>query len=313
MERRGERVLDHLGFGQIAEGGMQLLEVVEVVEDRLDHGVDHIVRNVGRGDEGGADAEGLDVGLVVVHPGRNGRRAIVGILVDQPFDRFAGRVHEHRVTAGQGLLGQSRGMADQPEVGIDLVVAERLAGFGGLQLGRQLQVVPAPAHGRLHDVPGAARAGPGVADVDPLALEVGDVGDPGVAAGQNGDRLGMDREHRAEVLELALVLEFAGPVEGVILPVGLRDTEFKLAGTDGVDVVDRAARRLRRAADAVGLAVLVDQSADRAAGRIVHAGDAARADRDEPLFGRVGIRRGRDEHHRGSRETPEHSIPPKCC
>ena len=76
----------------------------------------------------------------------------------------------------------------------------------------------------------------------------------------------------------------------MILPVGLGNAHVQLAGADGVEVVDRAAGDLDRAADAVFLAALVHQAADGAAGRVVDAGDTAGADGDEGI---CADRRGR--------------------
>ena len=202
-------------------------------------------------------------------------------------------------------------MTDQPEVGIDLVVAERLAGFGRLELGGQLEVVAAPAQGRLHDLPGSARAGAGVADIEALALDVIDVLDVGIAPRQHGHRLGMNREDGPQVLELALVLELRGAVVGVVLPIGLGDAELELATANGVDVVDRATGRFDGTANAVLFAVLVDQTADGAAGGIVHTRDTTGADGDEALLGgrcRLRGRKAKTRHQgercRGTEEFP---------
>ena len=103
----------------------------------------------------------------------------------------------------------------------------------------------------------------------------------------------MHAEHRAQVAEGAGLLELAHALGGVELDVALGEAEVELAGLDGVDVEHRAAGRFDRAADAVLGAVLVDQAADRAAGRVVHAGDAAGADGDELLLGHRPARRRR--------------------
>jgi hypothetical protein len=66
--------------------------------------------------------------------------------------------------------------------------------------------------------------------------------------------------------------------------VGLRDAHVELAALDRVDVEHRAAGRFDRAADAVLRAVLVDEPADRSARRVIDAGYAAGADRDESLL-----------------------------
>ncbi len=44
MQRSAEPILDHLLFRQIAEGGVQFFEIVEVVEDRFDEDIHHFVR-----------------------------------------------------------------------------------------------------------------------------------------------------------------------------------------------------------------------------------------------------------------------------
>jgi hypothetical protein len=77
----------------------------------------------------------------------------------------------------------------------------------------------------------------------------------------------------------------------------LRHAEIDLAALDGVHVEHRAARRFDRAAQAVILAVLVDQTANRAARGVVHPGDTASADRDEFLLRlrrRTAERKGAD-------------------
>ena len=97
----------------------------------------------------------------------------------------------------------------------------------------------------------------------------------------------MHGEDGAQLLVGSLIRELAGAVVGVVLPVGLGDAHIQLAGTDGVEIVDRATGRLDRAADAVFLAALVDQAADGASRRIIDAGYAAGADGDEYLVGRL--------------------------
>jgi hypothetical protein len=124
--------------------------------------------------------------------------------------------------------------------------------------------------------------------------------DVGFLAGQHGERLGVHREHGAQVAVLAVLLEHLGAVVGVVLPVALRDAEVELAGLDGVDVEDRAAGGFDRAADAVLGAVLVHQAADGAAGGVVHAGDAAGADGDELLL-REGAGGGQRPRRPGQR------------
>jgi hypothetical protein len=145
--------------------------------------------------------------------------------------------------------------------------------------------VHGPALGLHQHFHGGALAGAGIADVHALALEVVEGRDAGIGRGQDVERLGVHGEHRAQALVGTLALEFrAHAVQGVVLDVALHDPEVELALAHGVDVVHRAASALDRAPDAMRLPIEVDQTADGAAGRVVHAGDAAGADGDELLF-----------------------------
>ena len=65
------------------------------------------------------------------------------------------------------------------------------------------------------------------------------------------------------------------------LPVGLCNAEIQFALANSVEVIDRTARGFRRAANPVLFSSLVNQATNRPAGRIIHAGNTARADADE--------------------------------
>lgn len=271
---------------------MQLLEVIEILEHCLDHLIDRVLRGRRRGHEGGADAEGGGViRVAAIHAARNYHLEIVIIVRHQFVDRRAAYFNNHRVAGGRGFLVETARIADQPEEGVDLVVAERAGGFRRLHLRHQFEIVIGVAHGLPHDVPGGFRTRTGVADIDPLADQVLHRLDAGVGASDEGDRLGVNREDRAEFLERTGFDEglFAGAVIGVILPVRLGDAHVELAGADGVDVVDGTAGGLHRAAHAVFFAALVDETADGAARGVIDTGDAAGADGDEFLL-RGGLR-----------------------
>src|SRR3546814_4505613 len=64
----------------------------------------------------------------------------------------------------------------------------------------------------------------------------------GILARYRGERLGMHREHRAQLLERALREGLRrSAVVSVVLPVRLRHAEVEVAVADAVDVVDGAA------------------------------------------------------------------------
>ena len=75
------------------------------------------------------------------------------------------------------------------------------------------------------------------------------------------------------------VLELGQALDGVVLHVRLGRAHVEFAGLDGVHVEHRSPGRLHGAADVVDLAILVDQPADRAARRVIHAGDPTGPDR----------------------------------
>jgi hypothetical protein len=59
MQRSGQTVLSHFFRLQVGEGRVQLLEGIEVFEDRFHQRVNSVFRHVRRGDEGRAHTEGL--------------------------------------------------------------------------------------------------------------------------------------------------------------------------------------------------------------------------------------------------------------
>jgi hypothetical protein len=170
----------------------------------------------------------------------------------------------------------------------------------GLELGGEREVAELPAHGAEELLHGGAGAGARIAHVHALALQLVELGDVRFLAGQHREGLGVHREHRAQIAEGAAFLEGALALERIVLHVRLGETEVELAPLDGVDVVDRGAGGLDRAAQAVGLAVLVDEAADGAADRVVDAGHPAGPDGDEFLL-RLGGAAG--EQRRADRES----------
>ena len=173
-------------------------------------------------------------------------------------------------------------MSNQPEQRVDLIVAKRLWGLRGLQLRGQLEIRLGigMSHFCPHERPGGFGAGPGVADVDALADEIVDMLDAAIGTGDDRDGLGVHGKYRTQLLERTGLDEgiLTGAVVGVVLPVGLGNAHVQLTGADGVDVVDRAAGGLHRAANAVLFLTLVHEPANCTTRGVINAGDATGAD-----------------------------------
>jgi hypothetical protein len=170
-------------------------------------------------------------------------------------------------------------------------------------------------HQEIHQ---RTRAGARLADIDPLAFDVGEGFDAGIGASDDRQRFIMERKDCPQIFLGAKLFEISLAIIGVVLNVRLGDTEIEFAATDGVDVVDGGRGRFHRTADAVLASVLVHQAADRAADRIVDAGDAACADRDELLVlskrSACTQRRGKSGSNAGHVDLGEgHSCLPLVC
>jgi hypothetical protein len=165
MQGSRETVGNHFLRVQMPEGGMPLLELVKIIEHGLNQYTDHIVGNFCRSDKRSANAKGLDVGFIVVHPGGNSGFPVLLIIGHQLVDGRTGGVHQMRRAGCQGFLCQGGRMPHQPEIGIQLIITNGGAGFSRFHAGRELQIAALPAHGLFHDFPGAPRAGAGVADI----------------------------------------------------------------------------------------------------------------------------------------------------
>lgn len=92
-----------------------------------------------------------------------------------------------------------------------------------------------------------------------LAGEIAELMDPWPR--DDGHKLRMERQHRAQSRERGLSIG-ANPMIGVVGHVGLDKSKFEFAVAKRVHVINRARRRLPRAANAALVQVLVDDSAD---------------------------------------------------
>ena len=82
------------------------------------------------------------------------------------------------------------------------------------------------AEGFLDDFPGAAGTGSGVTDVKAFTLGIGQLLDTRAVARDNGNRLRVHGEHRAQILEWPLVFELRSAVVGMVLPIRLGNAEL---------------------------------------------------------------------------------------
>ena len=94
----------------------------------------------------------------------------------------------------------------------------------------------------------------------------------------------MQRKDRAEIFVSTIILELAGAIVGMVLPVGLGNCQIELALADGIQVVDGTTGTLHRAANTVLFTVHVHQTTDSTASRVINAGYTAGADGHEALL-----------------------------
>ena len=73
-----------------------------------------------------------------------------------------------------------------------------------------------PPHGAHQGLTGHHVAGPGIARVDPLALDIGQSGDIAVGTGQQGQRLLIEAKQAAQLVIGSLSAEGAGAMECVV-------------------------------------------------------------------------------------------------
>ncbi|EKD36272.1 MAG: hypothetical protein ACD_75C01574G0001 [uncultured bacterium] len=282
----GGKALQHAFLGQDRIGRMKLFEVFEIVENLLGDGVDDLVRYLGGGDEGGLYAEGVDIFLVVggrVIVDRDVGLGVVGGLVQQVV--YRGDLDEtHLAGAGGRFLDGAVRMADGVEEGVDLFILQQGRGLGGLDaLGFQVFFVVEA--GGLQGIDGVlAIAGTGIAQVDPLAFQVGDGLNVGIDCGHQGNEFRVDGKYRTEILLGPFLLPFGQTVIGLELPVGLGDAEFEIAGHYGIDVEYRTAGCLNGCPHAVLVFFAVDHVGNGAARRVIDAGDAAGTDGKKGSF-----------------------------
>src|SRR4030095_7239417 len=104
------------------------------------------------------------------------------------------------------ILDVGRRMPDAVEKPVDLAIAERRPVLVRLELGSEGEISHLPAHRGEKLLHRSERTRPRVADVETLALEIGERLDAGFFARNNGERLRVDREHGAQVAVGAGVL-----------------------------------------------------------------------------------------------------------
>ena len=241
---------------------------------------------VGPGDQGGAGAEARDRGgVAAVEAAGDAGLDQLGAGGDQRVDRRAVDGDKPGVAPGGRLLDDQRRVPDGIEEGVEVAAAEGVGDRLGADLRHLGEGGVAPAE-RRHEVVGE-RAGARALGAAPeaLARKVLDAGDAGVGADDEGQRLGIERHHRAQVGERSGGGEGAAAGDGFGLGVGLDDGEVVGAVAQSAEVGDRAAGGPGGAAHAGLAAVLVDQAAEGDADREVDAGDAGRRHRHERGLG----------------------------
>ena len=127
---------EHVLFGQYAEGGMQALEVFEVLVDFLGDNIDNVFRYIRGCHEGCLDAVCLHISFVFrrrIETGRNDRLGVEGELLDQIVD-VGDRDDLDLPLACSSLLDGAVGVTDGVEICVDTAVLEELGRFDGFDL-----------------------------------------------------------------------------------------------------------------------------------------------------------------------------------
>src|SRR5688572_21898606 len=148
VQRGGEAVLHHVLGLEVGERGMQLLELLEVVEHGFHHRVDAFGRDLGRRDQRREHAVGLRRLRIAGVEARGDRgRCVVGLLLHQLVHSRPGDRQELRAARGGRVLDVGGGVTHAVEEAIDLAVAERRAVLVGLELGCKREVAELPSQG----------------------------------------------------------------------------------------------------------------------------------------------------------------------
>ena len=285
MQRCRKAVFDHFFFFEDRKSRVQLFEVVEVFKDCFYNIVNDVRIGCGLGHEGRADTEGLNVVRVTaIHAARNGGNTVIRVIGNQFVYFRTGNFDQNRITGRYSFLNRTGRMTNDIKHRIDLVIAKRLLLFSRLQFGCQCEIVKGPALGVHHDFNGVAATRTRVTDIDTFAFKVIKGFDAGISAGNNGERLRMDREDGTKFRERADVFECFFTIKGIVLNVRLGNAKIQLARTNGVDVVGRTTSGLDRATNAMLFTVFVHQTADCTTCRIVNARHATGTDGDKTVF-----------------------------
>src|SRR5690606_21284087 len=174
------------------------------------------------------------------------------------------------------------GMTVEIGPGVDVVVAQGAGLLGRLEFCSEGEDRLVPAHD-LHDLfQRVTLAGTGIADLHPLALEIVEALDIGIAAREYGEDLTLQGENGAQIIHRPFFLERRQTFHRLVLMVGLHHAEVELAAAQTVDVGHAAATGRSIALDVLGVAV--DEAADRLPRHVINARLTTGTDGYEPFL-----------------------------
>ena len=266
---------------------MQFAEFIKVVKNRRYQRVNGGFRYLRGGDEAGGHADGPGTGRIPrIETGGNRGPRQVGVFADQLVDLRAGDRYQAGTTGRRRILDVGGRAADNDCKTVDLVAAQSDAVLVGLVFGQFRKIRGAHAEGPQQQVDSHFRAGTGGAGIETLAPEILEFLDFRFLARQDVQRLGIDRENRAQAAMRAVGLELCQSLVGVELDIRLHHAEIECSRPDGIDVVNRALAAFRRAPEAETGAFLVHQAADGASRGVINAGHSGGADAHCPWLHR---------------------------
>ena len=278
---QGDAARLHAFPGEGGQCRMQPGELLEPLVQHVPQGAHLALGQACQRHQFGGDGEGIDAAcLPRIEVGADAAAIIVGVLLEQLVHLFPLDGNEAGLTAAGEIADGLIGVTGDHEGGIQGAVTEPLQPVARGDHGRAAEVGDPPPHGIEQGPAGDPVPGVGGADIDPLALDVGQGGDVAGGAGNQGQGLLVEPQQAAQLIVRGLAREGAGAVHRMVEHIRLHQGELYLSLGEGRQIGDGARGTLHRAVQAVAGTLLVEQAADGPPCGVVDAVEGSRTDGD---------------------------------